>query len=139
MVVCPLNPDSASVDMRMPFSAASVSLVRHHLQSWLFRQGVSSSQIDDARLVVSELVGNSIRHAQPMPDGNILVSCNADGADLELSVTDGGSTTSRPRALHPSSTASAGRGMAIVDDLTSSWWAERNGGACTVHAVLSEP
>ena len=43
----------------------------------------------------------------------------------------------RPRALHASSSALAGRGMAIVEVLAMEWWAEQSPSRTTVHALLS--
>lgn len=45
--------------MRLPFSAASVSVARQRLRSFLVGQGVSAESIEDARVVISELVANS--------------------------------------------------------------------------------
>ena len=85
--------------------------------------------------MISELVANSVRHAQPLPDGQIHVSWTLEDRGLQLSVTDGGSGT-RPRNVHAPSSALAGRGMAIVEMLAQDWWTERTGSRSTVHALL---
>lgn len=77
-----------------------------------------------------------MRHAQPLPDGEIEVSWTVNERGLQISVTDGGSGT-RPRKVNASSSALAGRGMAIVETLADSWWADRTRARSTVHAVLS--
>ena len=41
------------------------------------------------------------------------------------------------RRIVASSSALAGRGMAIVETLADSWWADRTRAKSTVHAVLS--
>lgn len=125
----------APVTLRVPFAASSVSLARRELKSWMLGEGSSREHVEDARVVISELVGNAVRHAQPLPDGTLLVAWRATGEGLEVSVTDGGSGT-RPHKVHAGSSALAGRGMAIVESLALTWWAEQTRSRCTVHALL---
>lgn len=99
-------------------------------------QGGSREAIENARIIVSELVANCIRHAEPLPDGSLLIAWVNDRHRVRVSVTDGGSPT-RPHTVDAPSSALAGRGMAIVETLAESWWAERRRGSSTVHAVLS--
>lgn len=121
--------------MRVPFDPSSVSLARQQLRAWMSDHGTSHDTIDDARIVISELVGNAIRHAQPLPDGNLVITWGVDDRGLRLSVTDGGSP-SRPHRVNASSSAVAGRGMAIVDTLSLDWWAEESRTRSTVHALV---
>jgi len=122
--------------MRLPCVPASVSAARRGLQDWLRGLGGSTESIEDARVVISELVANSVRHARPLPDGSILVAWQARGDVVDISVTDGGSDT-RPRNVKASSSAADGRGMAIIDVLTDEWWIDRTATRSTVHAVIS--
>jgi len=122
--------------MRLPFAASSVSLARVQLQDWMVAQGSSDDQVDDARLIISELVANAIRHAQPLPDGNLAISWRLDNRGIQVAVTDGGSPT-LPRRVDAPASALAGRGMALVEELSISWWAEQTRSRSTVYAVLS--
>lgn len=131
-----VRAEHAPVTLRVPFAASSVAVARQQLKKWMADQGTSREHIEDARVVVSELVANSVRHASPLADGNILVSWRPDERGLQLSITDGGSPT-RPRKLNAPSSALAGRGMAIVETLALSWWAEQSRTRSTVHALLS--
>jgi serine/threonine-protein kinase RsbW len=124
------------VSLRVPFSASSVSVARQRPRTWMGEAGSSREQVEDARVVISELVANSVRHAQPLPDGNILITWSVEPRGLQLSVTDGGGGT-RPRKLHAPSSALAGRGMSIVDTLSLTWWSEKTRSRSTVHAVLA--
>lgn len=126
----------APVTRRVPFAASSVSLARTELRAWMRDEGFSRESIEDGRLVISELVGNSVRHAQPLSDGTILVTWCRDKGGLRVSVTDGGST-SRPRKLSAPASAVSGRGMAIVEALAKDWWAERTRTRSTIHALLA--
>jgi serine/threonine-protein kinase RsbW len=127
----------ASTTLRLPFAASSVSVARQQLKEWMLDHGASHEAIEDARVVISELVANSVRHASPLADGQILVSWAPDDSGcLQLSVTDGGATT-RPRAVNAPSSALAGRGMSIVSILAREWWTDRSSSRSTVHTLLS--
>lgn len=125
----------APITMRLPFTPSSVSVARQRLKTWMTEIGGSGETVEDARVVISELVANSVRHARPLADGQIHVSWALESRGLQLSVTDGGSGT-RPRTVHAPSSALAGRGMAIVEVLCQEWWTERTGSRQTVHALL---
>lgn len=125
----------APITMRLPFTPASVSVARQQLKTWMGENGGNGEAIEDARVIISELVANSIRHASPLSDGQIHVSWVLEPRGIDLSVTDGGSST-RPRKVNAPSSALAGRGMAIVEMLAQEWWSERTGSRTTVHALL---
>jgi anti-sigma regulatory factor (Ser/Thr protein kinase) len=131
-----MRTEHAPVTLRVPFAASSVAVARRQLKNWMGEQGSSREEIEDARVVISELVGNSVRHAQPLHDGQILVTWLLKSRGLEVSVTDGGSPT-RPHKVNAGSSALAGRGMAIVEALALSWWTENSRSRSTVHAILA--
>lgn len=126
----------APVSVRVPFAASSVSVARRELRAWMRAADYGRDAIEDARLVISELVGNSVRHAQPLSDGTLLVTWCPDGEGLRISVTDGGSS-SRPRTLNAPASAVSGRGMAIVEALADEWWSEHTRTRSTIHALLA--
>jgi serine/threonine-protein kinase RsbW len=126
----------APITMRLPFTPSSVSVARQRLKTWMDENGGSGEAVEDARVIISELVANSVRHARPLADGQIHVTWSLEDRGLQLSVTDGGSPT-RPRTVHAPSSALAGRGMGIVEVLAKEWWTERSGARSTVHALLN--
>lgn len=130
----PSNPEP--VNLRVPFQAPSASLVRSQLRAWLQEQGFDGETVDDARVVVSELVGNSVRHAMPLPANDIVVSWFVDGADLVISVSDGGSESSTPHPVEAPRSAISGRGLSIVEAMVDQWWVERGRGQTTVHVRI---
>jgi two-component sensor histidine kinase len=95
----------------------------------------SGDVIEDARVIISELVANAVRHARPLSDGQILVTWSLCDSGVELAVTDGGGPT-LPRNVKAPSTATAGRGMAIVETLANDWWADQGLGQKTVYARI---
>lgn len=93
---------------------------------------------DDAVLVLSELLSNALRHAQPRADGSVRVSWALDGHGVEIAVTDGGAST-RPSPMHPSLSALGGRGLAIVSTLTDDWGVSDAEDDVTVWARVASP
>lgn len=129
-------PLRGPVSMSMPFSAASAGRVREALESWLDYRGSAPQVVDDARLVATELVGNAVRHAAPLRNGTMLVRWQEDASALELSVCDGaGPTTPMPVEAAPYDVG--GRGLAIVEALSSAWWVEQYRSVHTVHARIA--
>ena len=123
------------MDLRLPFAASSVAVARQRLRGWMTKQDIAAERIEEARVVLSELVGNAVRHARPLSDGTLLIAWCLDRGKLRLSVTDGGGG-SRPHTVHPSPSAISGRGMVIVDSLAQSWWVDQSRHRTTVHALL---
>jgi anti-sigma regulatory factor (Ser/Thr protein kinase) len=128
--------EHAPVTVRVPFAASSVAVARSELKGWMRAQGCSRDVIEDGRVIISELVGNSVRHATPLADGTILITWGQERKGIRISVTDGGSS-SRPRTLNAPASALSGRGMAIVEALVQEWWSEHTRTRSTIHALLA--
>jgi anti-sigma regulatory factor (Ser/Thr protein kinase) len=131
-----LRAGRAPVTLRVPFAASSVAVARQRLRAWLVEGGTPNDVIDDARIVISELVANSVRHAQPLPTGDLEITWGLERRGLAITVSDGGSGT-RPRRVQAASSALAGRGMAIVESLAVTWWSDHGRARSTVHAILA--
>lgn len=121
--------------LRLPFTPAAVTEARSALRTWLRDAGVESDYAYDARLVVSELVGNAIRHAQPLPDETLVVSWEMDRHGIHIAVTDGGGTD-LPHRVNAEPTATSGRGMSIIESLSLRWWMDKGRTRTTVHALV---
>lgn len=119
----------------MPYAPQSAADVRHRLTEQMRAAGLAPVVVDDALLVVSELVGNALRHARPRPDGSILVGWRLGGRGLTIEVTDGGSP-SAPEVRTAQAWATSGRGLAIVQALTSTWGVRPGAPGTTVWAEL---
>ena len=111
---------------------ASAGEVRRQLGADLADAGLPPAVIGDATLVVSELVGNSVRYATPLPGGVLEVSWTVDRDCIRLRVSDGGGASVPAR--HDAGPADVrGRGLAIVAALAREWGVElaQNGGGPT--------
>lgn len=141
LVVAQEVPTSSS--MAVPHGPAGVGVARNRMREELNRSGMAESVVDDAVLVLSELLSNSCRHGRPLGraevgDGDIRAAWRVDkrGA-LTVEVTDGGGPT-RPVPATPSVTARGGRGLNIINALAQDWGV-RDGasGEVTVWVVLT--
>jgi serine/threonine-protein kinase RsbW len=124
------------VALNIPFSSESAGQVRAALENWLAHRGSAPDVVDDARLVATELVGNAVRHASPLDNGTVLVRWQEENSTLALSVCDGGGE-SEPTRVEPAPEDLGGRGLTIVDALSSTWWVEHNTHLHTVHVRLA--
>lgn len=106
--------------VRVAHRPSSVPHVRRTVVDDLDRRHVPAEVVDEARLAVSELVGNAVRHARPLPDGTVRVHWIIKNGVVELDVTDGGAPTV-PRPSQPSVMAVSGRGLRIVRSIAHEW------------------
>ena len=85
---------------------------------------------DDARLLVTELVSNSIRHAALRPDERIRISAAWSGRLLKVVVRDHdrGRPVTIAGSIKPVPGAESGWGLFIVNQLASRWGAIHDGG-----------
>lgn len=120
----------------LPFSPESAGVARQHLVEWMRDLGVGDETRDDARLVVSELVGNAVRHARPLADGTMRVAWTSADRGVDIAVTDGGALTT-PERVDAGVSDLAGRGLSIVETLACRWWVESTRSRTTVHALLA--
>jgi anti-sigma regulatory factor (Ser/Thr protein kinase) len=122
----------------LPYAPASVAVARQRLSADLVSAGIMQAAVGDAVLVVSELLSNAIRHAQPLPGARLQVAWAVDAGSVELAVSDGGSHT-RPQPVHASLSSLGGRGLEIVEYLCRRWGVRADDAGLTVWAVLSAP
>lgn len=120
----------ATVDLpRDPVAARDARhLVRDLLAQWSL-----DDLMDDAGLVVTELVANAIEHAAS--ECQLSISRYDDGVRIE--VHDAGSGTPEPQPV--SETAEDGRGLLIVGALSSAWGIDDEPHGKTVWVELGLP
>jgi anti-sigma regulatory factor (Ser/Thr protein kinase) len=129
------STDHGPVGLDLPFRPESAGVARHELVRWMRQLHTPSETCDDARLLISELVGNAVRHARPLADGTMRVTWATCDQGVAIAVTDGGSLTA-PTRVDAAVSDLAGRGLAIVETLAVDWWVESTRSRTTVHALL---
>jgi serine/threonine-protein kinase RsbW len=121
----------------LPYVPTSAAVARAAVHNALKRHGVVPIRRDDAALVVSELVGNSVRHARARPDGTLLVSLRLTTDEILVEVTDGGGD--EPVMQASGDDAATGRGLVVIDALARRWGTRYDAAGTTVWAVLRLP
>ncbi|MFF8275638.1 ATP-binding protein [Streptomyces lateritius] len=141
-VVAQEVPTSSS--MAVPHGPAGVGEARHRMREQLSRSGMSESVVDDAVLILSELLSNACRHGRPLGraevgDGDVRAAWRIDpSGGLTVEVTDGGGPT-RPVPSTPSVTARGGRGLNIISALAQDWGVRDSAsGEVTVWVVVTQ-
>jgi anti-sigma regulatory factor (Ser/Thr protein kinase) len=95
------------------------------------RDGISTGPLEDARLLVSELVTNSIRHAGLGPDAWIDLRATATPNRFRVEVSDSGpgfQHRQQPISMYQTS----GWGLYIVERIADRWGVDRDGSRTTV-------
>jgi anti-sigma regulatory factor (Ser/Thr protein kinase) len=126
----------AVATVHFPYASSSVRAARRRLALDLADRGVDRRQIDDAVLILSEILSNALKHARPLDSGQIRVSWDVTAGTLTLEVTDGGGET-LPHSTQPSLSSLSGRGLGIVSRLVADWGIRQMPGETTVWAALS--
>jgi two-component sensor histidine kinase len=119
----------------LPFAAASVGVARRRLVSDLIAADVYDPAVCDVALVISELFSNALRHAAPLPGAKIRVTWRIDSVSVQISVSDGGGPTV-PELGEPTQGATGGRGLRIVEKLSSRWGTSAGEDGTTVWAEV---
>jgi len=107
------------LDLEVPATPGMLSSVR----AALTELPLSARALDDARLLVSELVANSMRHARLGPNDTIRVTAEVGNGRLRVDVVDGGrgGTPVLAGAIRPRPGAESGWGLYLVETLSSRW------------------
>ncbi|MEU4683162.1 ATP-binding protein [Streptomyces xinghaiensis] len=95
-----------------------------------------------AELVVSELATNAVRHtASGAPAGTFQVVLDRTGPAVTVSVTDAGTTDTKPEFHHPDAEALCGRGLGIVAALAErvEVYGDHRGRTITVALPMPRP
>ncbi|MBB2901211.1 anti-sigma regulatory factor (Ser/Thr protein kinase) [Kineococcus radiotolerans] len=104
--------------------AASVPRARHVVRTVLDGAGLDEMATAEIEIVLSEIVGNAVRHARPLTDGAIHVQCEITvevRPHVEIAVTDGGSPGRAVAKRTATDSDTGGRGLSIVDGLADEW------------------
>ena len=111
--MCAITP-SASV--RLPVDGRAAGLARSFLRRSHCPVHGSPGVLDDAELLISELVTNAVRHGAPPI--TLHIACEGVAA-FTARVTD--TDPQQPELRHVGSQDETGRGIALVDLLSDAW------------------
>ncbi|MFN2561566.1 MAG: ATP-binding protein [Jatrophihabitans sp.] len=117
--------------VELPASVRSAATARALVRALLPAWGLTPV-VDDAELVVSELVSNAVEHAPGSETYELEVS-QRDG-NVRISLIDGSSI--RPVVAELAHDRPRGRGMRMVEALTDSWGADDHHGGKRVWVEL---
>jgi serine/threonine-protein kinase RsbW len=110
--------------LRVPHQSGAPGQVRRWLRESL--PDLPEDARDDLLVCATELVSNAVRHARPLPGGDLCVVYTLGPADVEVRVLDGGSRT-HPHVCAVNLDSAHGRGMFIVSKLSTDWGARTLG------------
>jgi anti-sigma regulatory factor (Ser/Thr protein kinase) len=118
-----------TVDLELEGTPDAAAAARQALEDLSDR--VSERRLRDVRLLVSELVTNSVRHAGLKAGDRIRLLVQLSEAVLRVEVDDPG-TGFELRAPQPDPARASGWGLFLVDELADRWGMDRGrrGGTC---------
>lgn len=113
--------------IRLPLEPATASIARTKLAAFLIINGAGETVVDDALIVLGEMIANAVSHGVPTADGTIEISWSIHDGLLELSVYDAG----QGAALKPvdfDRDSLSGRGLSIINRVADRWWVDMTQG-----------
>ena len=118
----------AEIDLRLAPEPEVVTTARHALDQ--LANLMPPEKLEDVRLVVSELVTNSILHAGLSTEDQISLTVKVSAGSVRGRVCDPGSGFEVPSEPSPRSDMSGGWGLPIVETISDRWGVERNRHVC---------
>jgi anti-sigma regulatory factor (Ser/Thr protein kinase) len=139
LTVAARSPGTRDLAMSIPPVGTSVAEARRAARAALEQWGVDESARGDAVLVVSELVTNTLRHAQPPIELRMRRDKRDSGGRdrIVIEVSDGAAVPPTMREMNPA--APSGRGLHLVAGLAHSWGTRPTGSGKSVWCVLDVP
>jgi anti-sigma regulatory factor (Ser/Thr protein kinase) len=112
-----------TIELKLVAGAAAVAEARRALDR--FENLLPPARLEDVRLVVSELVTNSVRHAGLSPDEQISLSVVVSRGSVRGRVCDSGPGFEKPSKPRPRADLSGGWGLPILERISDHWGVER--------------
>jgi anti-sigma regulatory factor (Ser/Thr protein kinase) len=133
-ITAPSDPHPA-ISMRIHGGSSAPLRARRSVLSQLAGQ-LGEAGAAELALIISELVTNSVRHANVGAHETLTVECATLPDRMRVTVTDPGSRL-EPRLRSPDHLASGGYGLRVVESLSSAWGVTRGpAGATSVWCEL---
>lgn len=113
--------------IRLPLEPATAGIARTKLAAFLLHHAASDAVIDDALIVLGEMIANAISHGEPTADGSVEISWSISHGLLELSVYDAG-TGAALKPIDFDRDSLSGRGLSIISRVADRWWVDMTQG-----------
>ena len=114
------------LEATLPVGPAAPATARAALTRWLSGH-VPVEVLEDARLLASELITNSLGHAEISEEASIRLAVQLRGGALRVEVRDPG-TSGAVAPREPDRVRGGGFGLHLVDQLATRWGVNRTGG-----------
>jgi anti-sigma regulatory factor (Ser/Thr protein kinase) len=116
--------NATEVKLRLANGPDAIAAARRGLDG--LEGQVEAGRLHDMRLLVSELVTNSVRHGRNGKAEDLLLEVNVSDETIHVCVTDRGpGFEAEPRALDDD--PGSGWGLFLVEQLSDRWGVELNG------------
>jgi anti-sigma regulatory factor (Ser/Thr protein kinase) len=122
------------VDVTLEPVADSIPRAREALEA--LRPQVDDRRLDDLRLVVSELVTNSVRHAHLRPEDRITLRVDARADVIRVEIHDRGPGF-EPVATPATMYQESGWGLYLISQIAERWGVSSDGDGTTVWLELA--
>jgi anti-sigma regulatory factor (Ser/Thr protein kinase) len=119
--------------IELPCELTAGAAARHFLRQQLSSWELDTAHLDDALLLVSEVVANAVLHARTEIE---LTLRAADTGALRVEVYDDNSRL--PTMAVPPDDATSGRGLQVIERLANRWGFERSRSGKTVWFELGD-
>ncbi|MGZ8750795.1 MAG: ATP-binding protein [Pseudonocardia sp.] len=124
-------PGDGHRELLLPADPTAPGAARAFLRCATEEWGVDDDLAQDAAMVITELVANAVDHART--ESTLSIGVAHEGLCISVRDTRPGPVL-RPAPIDP--TAARGRGLQMVDALTTAWGVTLHAGGKTVWAVL---
>jgi anti-sigma regulatory factor (Ser/Thr protein kinase) len=122
--------------LTLPGVERSVAYARGFVGDML---GDDHPRIDDALLIASELVTNSVTHSRSGQGGHVTIMLEGSSTHtVQLTVIDDGADSAKP-SVREDPYAEDGRGLLIVEQLADAWGVDVGDETTTIWARLDFP
>jgi anti-sigma regulatory factor (Ser/Thr protein kinase) len=128
---------AAVLEISLAPTEAAPATARSRVGAWLERECSDAGLADAARLVVSELVTNCVRHARMTEDAQLVLTASLGASTLRVELHDTGTDGTVPRrSLRAHEEGAGGFGLDLVAQLAIAWGFERDIDGTTVWLEL---
>jgi anti-sigma regulatory factor (Ser/Thr protein kinase) len=118
----------AEIDVRLAPEPDDITTARHALDR--LADLLPPEKLEDVRLVVSELVTNSVLHAGLSPKDKVSLTVTVSAGSVRGRVCDPGSGFKAPSEPSPRSDMRGGWGLPIVETISDRWGVGQTGHSC---------